>query len=366
MLKGATERPGRAGLWILQKGVSGTRWHKAESAQCKHCGGAFARKTIVWGREKTAFCGRRCQNAEKAEKTKKIVTLACAHCGEPIERQHCRLRKMNFCSRMCQGLARRLEGGNPEAMPSHYGTGRRRKPAATGVEKTEEGKRRVVEKVLRQAKSRVDGRLPNEQKNAIIEVKGGRCEDCGLGFKGLLQLHHVDADLSKNEPEDLRVLCVFDHALRHFKKVDGGWKFSTRSLTPLTALDELRSAAKEARPAAAVFSRGGEKSAFVRGRQEPQRKKAQKPRAGHCAFCGGRLVGARSSKKKFCDLICSAEARKKRTEVECDFCGSFFGSWRQERTKNFIFAGRSANILPRKKNQVSLVFGQKATAATRI
>lgn len=51
--------------------------------------------------------------------------------------------------------------------------------------------------------------LPNNQKNRVYDLAGGKCQECGK--KGNLKIHHIDGDPSNNRITNLVLLCGNHH-----------------------------------------------------------------------------------------------------------------------------------------------------------
>lgn len=82
-------------------------------------------------------------------------------------------------------------------------------------------------------------RITNRSKyRSLVVIK--ECVDCGLAYKPILVIHHIDGDRTNNVPENLEVLCPQHHALRHLKLgAKGKWIYKPSSLTPREKLKEL-------------------------------------------------------------------------------------------------------------------------------
>lgn len=85
-----------------------------------------------------------------------------------------------FCSRECKDKGQSLEFGLKEIWPNHYGLS--------------------------------DGH--NDYRDRALRKYGAVCNDCGYNLsKKMLDVHHIDSNRSNNEIGNLRVLCVWCHAM---------------------------------------------------------------------------------------------------------------------------------------------------------
>ena len=116
-------------------------------------------------------CSLECRDASK----RKRVSVVCSLCKKEFERQLCKLREKNWCSRVCKEKDQCI--GGPLALP-HYG----------------------------------DGQASYRERAFRHYAKV--CDMCGYsGFEQMLDIHHVDGNRKHNKILNLRVLCVWCHSL---------------------------------------------------------------------------------------------------------------------------------------------------------
>ena len=66
------------------------------------------------------------------------------------------------------------------------------------------------------------------------------CVDCGISYRAVLVVHHIDGNRVNGSDDNLEVLCALHHGLRHLRlDNDGQWVFSPLSLTPRETIKEL-------------------------------------------------------------------------------------------------------------------------------
>ena len=155
---------------------------------CERCGKLFYIPRHV----NRKFCSKSCiANPDNQ------IMLSCSYCGSSFIRIKNKLNNslhgVYFCSRGCKDLGQRVESGLNSIWPEHYGNG-----------------------------------LQHYRDKISIET----CITCGINFKPVLVVHHIDGDRNNNKPENLEVVCQNCHVLRHLKFENGEWKFSTKVLTP--------------------------------------------------------------------------------------------------------------------------------------
>ena len=138
---------------------------------CKVCGIEFYAKPnrVKKGIAKT--CSIKCRGFSKRSK----VLTSCSLCKKEFERQLCKLHQKNWCSRACKEKDQCI--GGPLALP-HYGNG--------------------------QASYR----------ERAFRYHGKVCNRCGYSeHEQMLDVHHVDRNRKHNKISNLKVLCVWCHAL---------------------------------------------------------------------------------------------------------------------------------------------------------
>lgn len=153
------------------------------TVECSYCGSEIKRKQSYVKRQKHFFCSRKCQSLFRSKK----VTLPCAKCGDPVERQLSEVRKSAsgnvFCSRSCansyNNSSSRLGKNHPNFSNGNW--------CYRGMALREYGS----------------------------ECQNNDCELTKAGIKipvEMLDVHHVNGDRSDNELYNLEVLCVWCHA----------------------------------------------------------------------------------------------------------------------------------------------------------
>lgn len=137
------------------------------------------------------------------------IKLCCSWCGKETVKSPSKLNNskhgLYFCNRECKENAQSI-GGIETIQPDHYG----------------DGTASYAARALRHY--------------------GEKCCDCGLSFKPLLSVHHVDENRENRKLENLEVLCSLHHDLRHmrFDEENQSWIFDTKCLTPRDKLEELK------------------------------------------------------------------------------------------------------------------------------
>ena len=133
---------------------------------------------------------------------KKRVSLTCATCKKPFERQASEFYGRNaFCGMDCLLKAR------AERMLLH------------------------------------DGRIGLRSAKVLCRsTRTWECEGCGEARPFLLVIHHVDGN-RRNNPADgsnWEVVCGNCHTIRHLKMEGGAWVYSSSSLTPRDLIPTLQ------------------------------------------------------------------------------------------------------------------------------
>ena len=138
---------------------------------CEVCGKEFYAKPNRVRKGIAKTCSIKCRGISKRKK----VLVLCSLCRKEFERQACKLREKNWCSRACKEKDQCI--GGPLAL-SHYGNGQ-----ASYRERAF----RHYDKV---------------------------CSRCGYSeYEQMLDVHHVDGNRKHNKVLNLIVLCVWCHAL---------------------------------------------------------------------------------------------------------------------------------------------------------
>jgi len=127
---------------------------------------------------------KHCSRSCVAEQRKRQMPLACANCGRTFTRTPSDLKASKsglfFCSRRCKDTAQSM-GGIEAIQPEHYGKGN--------------GAYDYRERALR--------------------YYGARCQTCGYDLDPrMLDVDHIDNSRANNDILNLRVLCVWCHALK--------------------------------------------------------------------------------------------------------------------------------------------------------
>jgi len=284
------DKNGKPQLRILYEERARVRSFPAEKVNCSICDEMFVREIKGEGISPNLYCSVACGRESIRRKTSQKVFVKCSFCGTEVLKRSSKLKGFNYCNRSCQGKARRLDGGFKEAMPAHYGSG---------------------------AKA---------YRKKAMGALGYECADCGLRFKPLLVVHHLDGDRNNNNLANLKVLCVQDHALRHMVQDEssGEWSGFFATQTPDEKLEKLR------HKALVNVIEEIEKNVFVKPEKKNRQtlpaeitKKALK--AGVCAYCEKEIaISTPGRQKKYCNLQCSAAGRRNQVCVKCDCCGISF------------------------------------------
>jgi hypothetical protein len=127
---------------------------------------------------------KHCSRACGHEARKRQLHLRCENCGELFTRTPSDLKASKsglfFCSRICKDHAQSI-GGVEAIRPDHYGKGN--------------GAHDYRERALRHY--------------------GARCQSCGYDRDlRMLDVDHIDGSRANNDMSNLRVLCVWCHALK--------------------------------------------------------------------------------------------------------------------------------------------------------
>lgn len=158
--------------------ISSDSWdgqtRKLSSHYCLRCGKEFFAPL----KAQSKYCSRECNGLAKRTRVK----VSCFRCHKEFERHLNKLQENNYCSRECKELDQQI--GGPLALP-HYKDG-----------------------------------LSSYRERAF-RFYGKKCDLCGYDSdERMLDVHHIDEDRSHNSKENLRVLCVWCHAL-YTRKVLG-------------------------------------------------------------------------------------------------------------------------------------------------
>lgn len=193
-------------IFFIEKNTNKKR--KGILKNCKYCDRVFA---VSISKEKTAkTCSRYCHdlNIKKESEVKKI-SLLCSLCGNNFFRKKSSLKKsksgLYFCSRKCKDEAQKI-GGIDEIQPEHY----------------------------------KNGIMAYSQR--ALKHYGYKCFDCNIRMKSFLKVHHIDGNIENGAVENLEVLCMNHHMLRHmkYKEKTNEWIVNFKYLTPRNKLNEIR------------------------------------------------------------------------------------------------------------------------------
>jgi hypothetical protein len=168
---------------------------------CERCGWPFQAPHYTGNKHNKdrKYCSIECR---KLANPPKIHNLTCDYCGETFYRSQSNLKKsksgLRFCSRVCKDLAQRIENGNPQIHPPHYGNG------ISGWNYREVARKHHPKK----------------------------CNRCGYEeLPGILRVHHKDRDRSNSDPENLEILCPNCHEIDHYLAGDGVYTKHKKVLT---------------------------------------------------------------------------------------------------------------------------------------
>jgi hypothetical protein len=138
---------------------------------CEVCNKEFYAKPCRIKKGFAKTCSKECRGIPKRKK----VQVFCSLCKKEFERQLCKVREKNWCSRACKEKDQCI--GGPLALP-HY----------------DSGQASYRERALRHY--------------------GKTCDRCGYyEHERMLDVHHIDGNRKHNKILNLRVLCVWCHAL---------------------------------------------------------------------------------------------------------------------------------------------------------
>lgn len=186
------------------------------NAKCLNCDHDFVVKENEINRRNKSkyrgrFCCRTCSSIfwGKIKKEKiKVNNVTCSYCNKDFYVKKCRITSSKnnifFCCREHKDLAQSLRFGLTKIHPPHYGIS--------------------------------DGQYRYREEAFCGENK--ECK-CGLKYKGLLHVHHKDADRKNNNPDNLEIVCPTCHVIRHMFYKNGLWIHSYRFLTPRENLEEI-------------------------------------------------------------------------------------------------------------------------------
>lgn len=195
------------------------------SKSCEQCGNSVKSP-------RRRFCSNRCSLAgtvRQRANAKRRPKPPCPQCGKPVL-----TRGAVHCGRACANTTRREQGearrGEPVPCLRCGALERRRRSSGPycswecfnedRYERTGTFARWLA--AWRSGEvtgTRDDGRSDWRVKQALVLLRGQRCETCGWAevnpVSGRVPLHvdHISGDRSRNRPEDVRLLCPNCHAL---------------------------------------------------------------------------------------------------------------------------------------------------------
>jgi len=146
----------------------------ATKSVCAGCKQEFAHPT----RFTRKYCSQKC--AAEASQVERI-DATCGHCKQVFQRRPSQVATKTgfvFCSAQCKNLAQRFDSESDYSIP-HYGAGERAYRARA------------------------------------LRHYGAKCDECGYKeYEAMLDVDHQDDNRKNNKIENLRVLCVWCHALK--------------------------------------------------------------------------------------------------------------------------------------------------------
>lgn len=196
--------------WSFEKNEKGFYYFEATTnkkrygivRKCLYCSRDFlARNNWL---EKAHTCSVFCRALLQQNR----VTLKCSWCEKEITKQVKNLKNSRsglfFCDRKCKEEAQKV-GGIEEIQPEHYKDGTK------------------------------------AYSLRALNHYGCKCVDCNVVLESMLHVHHIDGNRKNGSVENLEVVCLTHHALRHMKKNKLGlWVVDFKCLTPRDKLEELR------------------------------------------------------------------------------------------------------------------------------
>lgn len=186
--------------------IESGRKRKGEACVCEQCGSEFIRRKVETraNGKKQKYCSIKCSGLSQRNR----VEVKCHECSKEFERPLNKVVNSKngfyFCSRECKDKAQRVEGSCPEIQPEHYKDG-----------------------------SSAYRELMKE------ELKIG-CK-CGIKIPALLKIHHKDGNRKNREKDNLEVVCINCHAIRHlrFSERLNEWILDYKYITPVYVVDSM-------------------------------------------------------------------------------------------------------------------------------
>lgn len=199
----------RSGLFVST--VFDGQQRRCREKRCEICRKPFV---LPVGRQQTT-CSTVCKGVSQRTRTSR----KCPVCDNAfdIRPSHLKIiRGIPCCSRACRNKGQRLDSNVDVSRPASWGTAVGRTEAA-----------RLRREIVRKALGRVS---------------------CGMRFKGVLTLHHIDGDETNNQSSNLEVVCFLHHGTRHMFFKGGEWVYKTSCLTPRSRLREVEVLVERSRP----------------------------------------------------------------------------------------------------------------------
>lgn len=179
---------------------------------CLVCGYEF----VVPVNRNKRTCSTRCRGLAGRRR----LIIKCPVCDKQFEATKSRrevTRGRPCCSRACRNVAQTVNSGFDVIRPHHYGTA--------------------------------------EGRSALYLLKKHwpddciKCASCGLTFRPMLTIHHIDGDEMNNSLSNLEYVCWIHHAARHMKLDEcGNWQYATTALTPRHQLPIIEHMIEASRP----------------------------------------------------------------------------------------------------------------------
>jgi hypothetical protein len=120
---------------------------------------------------KAKYCSKKCNGLF----TRTQIKISCSRCKKEFQRQLNRVKKDNYCGRLCKELDQQI--GGPLALP-HYKNGK------------------------------------YDYRSRAFRFQEKKCRQCGFDKdERMLDVHHIDSNRENGRADNLAVLCVWCHAL---------------------------------------------------------------------------------------------------------------------------------------------------------
>ena len=187
---------------------------------CRACGKRFIRP-ISRNRPYTA-CSIACRGVLGRTRKERV----CPVCGKRFSVKPYHLGVISgkpCCSRRCRNSGQRIDSGFDVYRPKPYG--------------------------------KAEGRVE------VARIRRGwaetpRCVSCGISFRPVLTLHHIDGDERNNFRPNLEWVCWLHHMARHMLFKDGGWRYCSSFLTPREDISKVEALIEASKSGAIVQLEG--------------------------------------------------------------------------------------------------------------